>query len=184
MSAVDNWNVDDWFPNLDLGQKVVVAYNGKVASDLLMNIALNKYGASRVVLVYVAINPRAMNLGEYNLQYMSVIECSAAHDCQKIFIDKRHIPNSNERGREIDFEQLLVSGALKSGVSLVDPIVYVGTQKSTLRIGEDTNTDLIKEWDESSFQKLAIGATLFKAVYPFIDFSNQDVLDLKAKLGF
>ena len=127
MSAVDNWNADDWFPNLDLGQKVIVAYTGSPASDLLMKIAIQRYGVSRTVLMYVAINPLSFNRDQYDADYSRVMESSTAYDCQKVFIDKRHMPDPKEVRKELDYKSIIVDTMESFKIPMATSHIFLGS---------------------------------------------------------
>lgn len=68
--AADNWKVQEYFPPINPGQKVMIFFTGGLSSTLIGKIAIDRYGVDNVVFCVMLMTPGTINLPQDRIDYI------------------------------------------------------------------------------------------------------------------
>lgn len=68
--AADNWKIEEYFPPINAGQKVMIFFTGGLSSMLIGKIAIDRYGVDNVVFCVMLMTPGDINMAQERIDYI------------------------------------------------------------------------------------------------------------------
>lgn len=126
--SLETWNTFDNLPNLSAGQKALVIYQGGFMSALLIDLCIEKYGETNVIIESHSAIEHLLKFqiddDTYEIYINNTYKELEKYNCQKIIVSRKDLPSHRKSAANLNVIDFLYKTVVKQIVGTITPETY------------------------------------------------------------